>query len=141
MSAKGAITAGKTAAKAAAKASVKGLLKLGKSLKPGPMMMFDIASMIADVIDIAGYGSFTPNEENIKSLEGIYYELQKESIEVAAGEPKPQYPPLFQIAVIFSKQFNIALANYNAERIIKSTNIINREGIFWRRNCRIYRVW
>jgi len=128
MTAKGAVTVGRSAGKAAAKSAAKGLMKLGKSLKPGPMMIFDMASMLADVIDIAGYGSFAPNEENVKTLEGIYYEIQKESIEIEAGEPKPQYPPLFQIAVIFPNQFNIALTNYTAERIIKAQTLLAEEG-------------
>lgn len=94
----------KVAAKAGAKTATKGASMLTK-LKPGPMAVFDMASLTLDIFDPGGYNLFQSNKIN---------EHLRNSTEVAqekmAKESALSYPYTFPLSEIFPEEMDEAMA-------------------------------
>lgn len=98
---------GKTVAKIATKIGVKlaaMAAKISASASTGPLAIayaaFEVLSMLADILDPAGFENFTANKaiENLKHVE---------EVRMAAGlkQQRQSYPQLFSVSVMYPKEF------------------------------------
>lgn len=72
---------GRVAARAGFKTGVKLASRIARSLKPGPLAIFDMVSMALDMADVGGYNSFLTTDDYNKKIAELEQERKKTMME------------------------------------------------------------